>query len=93
VPASTAQFPGSFASDLRQDHRKYAEDRTYRSIIYTYFTDGWEDTSLWKSAVRTYTLMQNISGSQEVIADVLLVYGIRWNDSNMLPRHHDRRDD
>jgi hypothetical protein len=51
VPASTAQFPGSFASDLRQDHRKYAEIRTFRSVSYTYFTDGWDEISVWKSAV------------------------------------------
>ncbi|TVY83573.1 Aquaporin-4, partial [Lachnellula suecica] len=50
VPAPAAQFPGSFAAVLRQDHRKYAEIRTFRSIFHTYFLDGWDDISLWKSA-------------------------------------------
>lgn len=51
VPASTAQFPGSFAPDLRRDDRKYCEDRTFSRVVYTYLTDSWDDISLWKSAV------------------------------------------
>ena len=50
VPASATQFPGSFASDLRQDHRKYADTRDWRNVLRTYFSDGWDDISIWKSA-------------------------------------------
>ncbi|KAF8848050.1 aquaporin-like protein [Acephala macrosclerotiorum] len=48
APATT--FPGSFASDLRRDYQKYAESRAWRSVLHSYFTDGWQDISIWKSA-------------------------------------------
>jgi len=51
VPSKAAQFPGSFAPDLRQDYRKYSESRTWKTVLYTYFTDGWDDIGIWKSAV------------------------------------------
>ena len=51
VPNSATQFPGSFASEFRKDDRKYSEVRSWKNILYTYFTDGWNDISIWKSAV------------------------------------------
>lgn len=51
VPASATQFPGSFASELRRDHRKYSEDKSWSSTLHVYFRDGWDDISIWKSAV------------------------------------------
>lgn len=52
VPSQATQFPGSFAPDLRGDNRKYSESRTWRTVVHTYFTDGWGDINIWKSAVR-----------------------------------------
>jgi hypothetical protein len=51
VPTPATNFPGSFAAELRQDNRKYAEIRSLRSILQTYFTDGWNNVDIWKSAV------------------------------------------
>ena len=51
VPAHAVHFPGSFAPDLREDHRRAPETRHWRSRVYTYFTDGWVEISIWKSAV------------------------------------------
>lgn len=53
VPTPATNFPGSFAAELRQDNRKYAEIRSLRSILQTYFTDGWNNVDIWKSAVRS----------------------------------------
>jgi len=50
IPSAPAQFPGSFASDLRHDKRKSSEARNWKSILYVYLTDGWDDISVWKSA-------------------------------------------
>ncbi|KAG0645026.1 Aquaporin PIP-type [Hyphodiscus hymeniophilus] len=50
VPSPSTQFPGSFAPNLREDSRKSAKSRALRSILYNYFTDGWNDISVWKSA-------------------------------------------
>ncbi|PQE04639.1 hypothetical protein CJF30_00004416 [Rutstroemia sp. NJR-2017a BBW] len=49
VPAAPAQFPGSFAPDLRDDHRTVARAAGGKHIQ-VYFTDGWDDVQLWKSA-------------------------------------------
>lgn len=51
VPTSATQFPGSFASELRHDNRRYSETRSLKKILKTYFTDGWNDVDIWKSAV------------------------------------------
>lgn len=51
VPTGATQFPGSFAPDLRKDSRIYVEKRTWQNILRSYITDGWEDISIWKSAV------------------------------------------
>lgn len=53
VPTPATNFPGSFAAELRQDNRKYAEIRSLRNILQTYFTDGWSNVDIWKSAVST----------------------------------------
>lgn len=53
VNSPSAQFPGSFAVDLRYDHRKPAGKRDIKSIVKHYFTEGWNDISIWKSAVST----------------------------------------
>lgn len=50
VPTSAAQFPGSFASELRQDHRKYPRSTDWRSVLFIFFLEGWTDISTWKSA-------------------------------------------
>jgi hypothetical protein len=51
VSAPAAQFLGSFAADSRQDHRKPAAKQDIKSIVQHYFTEGWSDISIWKSAV------------------------------------------
>jgi hypothetical protein len=51
IPASATQFPGSFGSQGRYETRKTPYHRKWRSIIYSYLTDGWNDISIWKSAV------------------------------------------
>ena len=51
VPSAAAQFPGSFVAGFREDHRKSAPSKGWRSALFTYFTDGWDDISVWKSAV------------------------------------------
>ncbi|PQE05696.1 hypothetical protein CJF31_00004422 [Rutstroemia sp. NJR-2017a BVV2] len=49
VPVAPAQFPGSFAPDLRYDHRAVARAAGGKHTR-AYFTDGWDDVQLWKSA-------------------------------------------
>jgi len=51
VPVGATEFPGSFAPELRGDHRKHPGTREWRSTVYAYFTDGWDDVNMWKSAV------------------------------------------
>ena len=51
VPNAATQFPGSFAPNLRNDGRKSAPSKGWRSILHCYFVDGWNDISVWKSAV------------------------------------------
>jgi hypothetical protein len=51
VTAPTAQFLGSFAADSRHDHRKPSAKQDIKSIVKHYFTEGWSDISIWKSAV------------------------------------------
>ena len=51
VPSAATQFPGSFAPNLREDSRKSAPSRGWRSVLYSYITDAWDDISVWKSAV------------------------------------------
>ncbi|KAH8591223.1 aquaporin-like protein [Bisporella sp. PMI_857] len=50
VPTAAAQFPGSFAPDLREDHRKPPENKSWRCVLTTYFGGGWSDINIWKSA-------------------------------------------
>jgi hypothetical protein len=57
VTSPTAEFLGSFAADSRQDHRKPAAKRDIKSIVQHYFTEGWDDISIWKSAVSYEFLM------------------------------------
>lgn len=58
VPMDATQFPGSFAPDLREDQRSYPKKRDWRSVLHCYFADGWDDISIWKSAVRLLPLNQ-----------------------------------
>jgi hypothetical protein len=51
VPSRAVHFPGSFAARLREDHRKLPDTRHWRSRLSSYFTDGWNEISIWKSAV------------------------------------------
>jgi len=51
VTSPGAQFLGSFAADSRQDKRKPAPRRDIKSIVKHYFTEGWDDINVWKSAV------------------------------------------
>jgi hypothetical protein len=51
ITAPTAQFLGSFAADSRYDHRKPSAKQDIKSIVQHYFTEGWSDISIWKSAV------------------------------------------
>ncbi|TAQ90988.1 hypothetical protein B7494_g720 [Chlorociboria aeruginascens] len=50
TPAPTTQFPGSFAPDLRTDHRKEATSKALRDRAWIYLIDGWTDVGIWKSA-------------------------------------------
>jgi hypothetical protein len=51
VTSPGAQFLGSFAADSRKDQRKPAARRDIKSIVKHYFTEGWGDINIWKSAV------------------------------------------
>lgn len=51
VPAQATQFPGSFASDLRRDTRRYVKSTKWQRVASQYLTDGWGDINIWKSAV------------------------------------------
>lgn len=51
VTAPAAQFLGSFAADSRYDNRKWSAKQDVKSIVQHYFTEGWNDISIWKSAV------------------------------------------
>lgn len=51
IPASCAQFPGSFAPDSRKDKRKVSKRGGFRDRVYIFLTDGWSDVTIWKSAV------------------------------------------
>ena len=53
VPMGAVQFPGSFAPELRRDSREYVAKRNWENVVRSYFTDGWDDISIWKSAVST----------------------------------------
>jgi hypothetical protein len=59
VTSPAAQFLGSFAADLRQDHRKPAAKRDIKSIVQHYFTESWDDISIWKSAV-SYEFLKRV---------------------------------
>jgi hypothetical protein len=59
VTSPGAQFLGSFASDLRQDHRRPAAKRDIKSIVQHYFTESWGDISIWKSAV-SYEFLKRV---------------------------------
>ena len=50
VPTPAAQFPGSFAADLREDYRQIPKNKGWKCRIQTYLTGGWNDVSVWKSA-------------------------------------------
>ncbi|RAL61438.1 hypothetical protein DID88_009368 [Monilinia fructigena] len=50
IPASCAQFPGSFAPDLRKDKRKVSKRGGLTDRIHVFLTDGWNDVTVWKSA-------------------------------------------
>ncbi|KAF7916097.1 hypothetical protein BELL_0341g00080 [Botrytis elliptica] len=50
IPTSCAQFPGSFAPDLREDKRRVSKRSGFSDRIYIFFTDGWGDVTVWKSA-------------------------------------------
>lgn len=54
MPSAATNFPGSFGTSFRDDHRKQAPKKGWRSIVLTYLTDGWEDVTVWKSAVSVY---------------------------------------
>jgi hypothetical protein len=51
VASPPAQFLGSFAADSRRDNRKYSRRRDAKSVVVQYFTEGWDDISVWKTAV------------------------------------------
>lgn len=51
IPASCAQFPGSFAPDLRRDKRRVSKRGGLSDRVYVFLTDGWGDITVWKSAV------------------------------------------
>jgi hypothetical protein len=75
VPAAPAQFPGSFAPDLRDDHRTVARTAGGKHIR-VYFTDGWDDVQLWKSAVSLLIVPLRASNTHISCCDA--VHRIRW---------------
>jgi len=58
VTSPAAQFLGSFAADSRQDNRKPAPGRDIKSIVRHYFIEGWDEISIWKSAVSSNFLSE-----------------------------------
>ncbi|TEY45778.1 hypothetical protein BOTCAL_0329g00090 [Botryotinia calthae] len=50
IPATCAQFLGSFAPDLRRDKRRVSKRGGFSDRIYIFLTDGWGDVTVWKSA-------------------------------------------
>jgi hypothetical protein len=58
VTAPAAQFLGSFAADSRYDHRKHPAKQDIKSLVHHYFTEGWRDISIWKSAVSANSLSE-----------------------------------
>lgn len=87
VPAQATQFPGSFASDLRNDHRKYVESRSWRAVLHSYFTDGWQDVGIYKSAV---SIDRNVISCRFSHGSVRRVC---WFDSNVLSLSNDTYND
>lgn len=49
--APPAQFLGSFAARSRREHQRSSRRHDIRSSIFHYFTDGWGEIIIWKSAV------------------------------------------
>ncbi|EDO02414.1 predicted protein [Sclerotinia sclerotiorum 1980 UF-70] len=49
TPASCAEFPGSFAPDLRRDKREVVKHDSFRDRFYFFLTDGWSDMTIWKN--------------------------------------------
>ncbi len=99
VPAQATQFPGSFASEFRTDHRKLPQSNQWQAVLHTFFLEGWQDISVYKSAVSTIFLSDLYQQTEyekcmvyPAIADFssCLVHRIRWHDFAMLYLLHDR---
>ncbi len=69
--ANTANFPGSFASDLRRKELE-SDDVVLGGVgggaredgldgFKAYFTDGWDDINIWKSAVSSHSTAERQS--------------------------------
>lgn len=81
VPTQATQFPGSFATGLRDDHRKYAESKAWGPVLYNYFTEGWDDIGIWKSAVSP-----NFAWPGRLPLSILLLTTFT-SSSNLLVKH------
>ena len=77
VPSAAAQFPGSFGAGFREDYRKSAPSRGWRNVLFTYLTDGWDDISVWKSAV-SYLIFGNCQTLNETLIKPSLVHRVCW---------------
>ncbi|KAL5321990.1 hypothetical protein ACEPPN_009956 [Leptodophora sp. 'Broadleaf-Isolate-01'] len=70
VPAQATQFPGSFASDLRRDTRRYVKSTKWQRVASQYLTDGWGDINIWKSAFIEFvgeTALCYLSGMIDIV--------------------------
>lgn len=86
VPAAPAQFPGSFAPDARDDHRTVPRAAGWKRIR-VYFTDGWDDVQLWKSAVSLLLVLLRASYTDILSRDT--VHRVHRVDLFVLPFSHD----
>ena len=55
IPKAATQFPGSFAAHKRHQEQEQGHHVSFKvgavTSIWLYFNDGWQNVSIWKSAV------------------------------------------
>ena len=62
-PGKVAKFPGSLVVNSLEDQRKqsaFPRDKRRIGSWVLYFTDGWDDVGIWKSAVGIVILIRNM---------------------------------
>ena len=53
MPTKAATFQGSFAANNREEDRHLPSKVSAEKLIWLYFTEGWEELGIYKSAVST----------------------------------------